>query len=305
MDTLDAMATFVRAVDLGSLTASARERHTTQPTVSKAIAALERHVGVRLLDRSTARLVPTEEGQRFLDHARRMLELQAEAIDTARGQVRAPSGLLRLQAPLALGHLRVNGWLLDFLRDRPALQAELRLDDRFVDLAEDGVDAALRLGGTPPPHVVARRVGVSRRGIVASPAYLAGAPRIRRPDDLSAHGLLRFNAAAAFDVLTLTGPRGATATVSISGRYRVVSSLAIREALVRGAGPGLAPDWLVQDLLETGDLVRVLPAWHGDPQHAWLLMPALRYRPARARLLVDALVAAVPARPGIAPVDGR
>lgn len=298
MDTLEAMALFVRAVDLGSLTAAARERHTTQPTVSKAVAALERHVGVRLLERSTARLLPTEEGRRFLDHARRMVDLQAEAIDAARGQVRAPSGLLRLHAPLALGHLRLNAWLLDFLRDRPGLQAELRFDDRFVDLAEEGVDAALRLGGTPPPHVVAREVGVSRRGVVASPAYLAGARPIRRPADLSAHGMLRFNAAAAFDSLVLTGPRGDVQTVAIAGRYRVDSSLAIREALCRGAGPGLAPDWLVQDLLETGALVRVLPAWRAEPQHAWVLMPALRYRPARARLLVDALVDAVPHWPG-------
>lgn len=298
MDTLDAMATFVRAVDLGSLSAAARELRTTQPTVSKAVAALERHVGVRLLERSTARLAPTDEGRVFLDHARRVLDLQAEAIDQVRGQARAPTGQLRINAPLAIGQLRLNAWLLEFLKMNAAVSAELILNDRFVDLAEEGMDVALRLGGAPPPHVVAREVGVSRRGVVASPAYLASAPRIRRPADLSRHEVLRFAWAASLDTLVLDGPRGARETVPVAGRYRVNSSMAIREGLLLGAGPGLAPDWLVQDLLDTGALVRVLPAWHAEPQRAWVMYPSVRYRPARSRLLVDALCAAVPAWPG-------
>lgn len=301
MDTLNAMATFVRAVDLGSLSAAARDLRTTQPTVSKAVAALERHVGVRLLERSTARLAPTEEGRRFLDHARRVLDLQAEALDDVRGHARAPTGLLRLNAPLALGQLRLNAWLLGFLREHPGLQAELILNDRFVDLAEEGMDVALRLGGTPPPHVVARSVGVSRRGVVASPTWLASAPRIRRPQDLSAHEVLQFAWAPSLDTLVLDGPRGAREVVPVSGRYRVNSSLAIREGLLLGAGPGLAPDWLVQDLLDTGALVRVLPAWWAAPQHAHVIYPALRYRPARTRLMVDALAHAVAGWPGFRP----
>ena len=208
MDTLNAMATFVRAVDLGSLSAAARELRTTQPTVSKAVAALERHVGVRLLERSTARLAPTDEGRVFLDHARRVLDLQAEALDQVRGHARAPTGQLRINAPLAIGQLRLNAWLLDFLKVNPAVSAELILNDRFVDLAEEGMDVALRLGGAPPPHVVAREVGRSRRGVVASPAYLASAPRIRRPADLSRHEVLQFAWAVSLDTLVLDGPRG-------------------------------------------------------------------------------------------------
>ncbi|KQV84564.1 LysR family transcriptional regulator [Rhizobacter sp. Root1221] len=298
MDTLKAMATYVRAVELGSLSAAARELRITQPTVSKAVAALEKTVGVRLLERSTVHLAPTDEGQQFYVHARRVLEQHAEALDAARGLAGSPSGLLRINAPLAIGQLRLNAWLLGFLRIHAGVQAELILNDRFVDLVEEGVDVALRLGGPPPPHVVAREVGVSRRGLVASPAYVANAPRIRRPQDLAGHEVLQFAWATSLDTLTLDGPRGARETVAVSGRYRVNSSMSIREALVLGAGPGLAPDWLVRDLLDRGDLVRVLPTWRAEPQRAWVMYQAQRYRPARTRLLIDALAAAVPGWPG-------
>ncbi|CAN7599858.1 LysR family transcriptional regulator [Rhizobacter sp. LjRoot28] len=304
MDTLKALATFSRAVELGSLSAVARELHTTQPTISKTVAWLERQVGVRLLDRSTVHLAPTEEGRRFHAHAKRLLEQHAEALEAVQGLSQAPSGLLRVSAPLALGHLRVNAWLLQFLSEHTGLQAELLLDDRFIDLAEEGVDVALRLGGVPPGHMVARPLAVSRRGVVASPAYLARAPRIRQPEDLLGHHLLQFASASPPEALVLSGPRGQRAEVSLPCRYRVNSSLSIREGLRLGAGPGVAPDWLVQDLLDAGELVRVLPAWHATPHTAWLLYPQQRYRPARARLLLDALAAAVPAWPGMGPASG-
>jgi DNA-binding transcriptional LysR family regulator len=304
MDTLRAMHTFVRAVELGSLSAAAREQSTGQPAVSKLVAGLERQLGVRLLERTTTRLVPTEEGRRFLERAKRVLEEFHEAVTEVRGSRHAPSGLLRVNAPLALGELRLNALVLEFLALYPDIEVELILNDRFVDLAEEGVDVALRLGGALPPQVVARKLGTSPRGLVASPAYLERAGRPRRPQDLSSHQLLRFAWATSGDVVELSGPDGPL-QVAAGGRYRINSSIAIREALLKDAGIAMAPAWLVQDLLDERRLVRVLPRWHGMPQDAFVLYPPRRYQPLRARVFIEFLGDRVVRIPGFQGVDSR
>jgi DNA-binding transcriptional LysR family regulator len=180
MDAIRSMQTFVRAVELGTLSAVAREQAMTQPTTSKHIAGLEKALGVRLLERSTTRLVTTDEGRRFYERAKRVLEEYDEAVADARGLTQTPAGLLRVNAPLALGELRLSALVLEFLARYPGIEIELILNDRFVDLSEEGVDLALRLGGPLPLSVVARRIAVSSRCLVCAPAYLLGRPKIRR-----------------------------------------------------------------------------------------------------------------------------
>ena len=289
MDTIRSLQMFVRAVELGSLSAVAREQRTTQPTVSKLIAGLERNLGVHLLERRTSGLTTSEEGRRFFERAKAILEDLDEAVDDARGLTQTPAGLLRINAPLALGELRLNALVLEFLALHPGIEIELILNDRFVDLIEESVDLALRLGGPLPEHVVARRVAVSPRWLVCSPAYLEGRPDIRQPQDLSKHDAVRFAWVEKVDVMELDGPGGGV-TVPVRGRYRVNSSIAVRESLVAGAGFELAPAWLVQDLLESGQLVRVLPRWHGPAQEAFVLYPRRRYQPIRARVFTAFLV---------------
>ena len=146
MDRLKAMGAYVRAVELGSLSAAAREMATTQPTVSKLVAALEREVGARLLERSSQRVLPTEEGARFLASAKRMLEDYEEALNDVAGGLREPRGLVRISAPVALGELRLNRLMLQVLDRFPMLQIELLLEDRFVDPVEERVDLTVRIG---------------------------------------------------------------------------------------------------------------------------------------------------------------
>ncbi len=298
MDTLRAMHAFVRAVELGTLSAAAREQGVTQSALSKIVASLEKDMRVRLLERSTTRVVPTEQGKRFHERATRVLEEYAEAVSDARGQTDTPAGLLRVNAPVALGQFRLNALMLEFLDAHPGIEVELILNDRYVDLVEEGVDVALRLGGALPPNAIARKAAASPRHLVASPAYLASRSEPQSPQDLADHQYVRFAWSAAGDSLELT--QGSTRSViRTQGRFRVNNALAIREALTMGAGIGLCPAWLVQDLVAGGQLRHVLPGWRASPQEAHLIYPSRRYQSLRARLLIQFLAERLPLLPGM------
>lgn len=301
MDTLRAMRIFVRAVELGSLSAVAREQGTTQPTISKLVASLEKHLDVRLFDRTTTSLTPTDQGRRFYERAKRVLEEFGEAVTEAKGLTEKPAGLLRVNAPVSLGVMRLNALMLEFLAIYPDIEIELILNDRFIDLVEEGVDVSLRLGGAPPPNVIARKIGTSRRFLMASPDYLHQHPSLHCPEDLAQHRYLQFAWLSSGNNVELQGPKGQV-TVTTSGRYRVNSSLAIRESLLLGAGISIAPEWLVHDLVESQQLVRVLPQWQGPPQDVFLLYPSRRYQPLRLKVFVAFLMERIPSLPGLSPL---
>jgi DNA-binding transcriptional LysR family regulator len=292
MDRLKAMNAFVRAVDLGSLSAAARELGTTQPTVSKLVAGLEHAVGVRLLERGPVRVVPTEEGERFLPGARQLLEGYEEAVAGLRERVAQPKGLVRISAPVALGTLRLNRLMLQALQAHPLIDIELILQDRFVDPVEERMDLTVRIGGVLPPDLVARRLAVWPRWLVASPEYIARKGRPRRPQDLPRHAYLRY--AGAGDAVVLARA-GESVAVAVPARYRVNSAVAMLEAALAGAGVALEPCWMVDAQLRAGSLVRLLPQWTGPSQTAHLLYAPRRRQPMRVQAMIDFLMEAVPA----------
>jgi len=288
MDTLRSLQCFVRAVELGSLSAVAREQHTTQSNISKIVAALEDDLGVRLLERSTASLSPTMPGRRFYERARGVLEEYADAVADVRGETAAATGLLRINAPVALGQFCLNAYVQDFLQQYPGMEVELILNDRMVDLVEEGVDIAVRLGSDLPPNAIARRVGVSPRFLVAAPAYLKAHGTPQTPAQLADHEYIRFAWSSAGGKLELSDGEHSV-TVASHGRYRINNALAIRDALATGGGIGLCPEWLVHDLLAQRKLRRVLRDWQGPGQELNLLYPSRRYLPHRVRLMLDYL----------------
>ncbi|PXX58883.1 LysR family transcriptional regulator [Pseudomonas chlororaphis] len=301
MDSLKAMHCFVRAVELGSLSSAARELGSTQPTVSKLVAALEKQLGTRLLTRGTSGLTPTEQGKRFYERAKAVLEEYSEAVAEVRGLTERPEGVLRVNVPVSLGVLHLNALLLAFMAQYPDIEVELNLNDRFVDLTEENVDLALRLGGDLPPNAIARRIATSPRYLVAAPEYLRQHAPLNNPADLGEHNFLRFAWLAAGDRLELSGPSGEKVSVTPQGRYRSNSSLAIRDGVLQGAGLCVTPAWLVSDLLDSGQLVRVLPDWSGPANEAFLIYPERRYRPLRVRLLMEYLAERVARLPGFIP----
>lgn len=291
MDRLKAMGAFVRAVELGSLSAAARELATTQPTVSKLVAWLEREVGARLLERSSQRVLPTEEGSRFLAHAKRLLEDYEEALDEVASGVREPRGLVRLSAPVALGELRLSGLMLEMLAKLPELEVELLLEDRFVDPLEERVDLTIRIGGVLPADLVARQLAVWPRYLVASPEYLRRKGRPRRPQDLIAHDYLRY-AGRTDEAIHLTSREGSI-ILDVASRYRVNSAIALLDAVRSGAGIALQPCWMIDEGLRRGDLVRLLPRWTGPAQTAHIVHAPRRRLPARVQAVMEYVEAAV------------
>jgi DNA-binding transcriptional LysR family regulator len=289
MDRLKAMNAFVRAVELGSLSAVARESATTQPTVSKLVAWLEQEVGARLLERSSQRVLPTEEGARFLASAKRLLEDYEEALAEVASGVREPRGLVRVSAPVALGELRLGGMVLEMLEKLPQLQVELLLEDRFVDPVEERVDLTVRIGGVLPADLVARELAVWPRYLVASPDYLRRKGRPRRPQDLAAHDYLRY---AFGDETVHLRSREGSVSLALPSRYRVNSAIALLQAVHAGAGIALHPCWMVDDALRQGTLVRLLPRWTGPAQTAHIVHAPRRRLPMRVQAVMAHLVAA-------------
>ncbi|MGS0891584.1 LysR substrate-binding domain-containing protein [Burkholderia stagnalis] len=303
MDALRSMRLFARAVELGNFSAVAREARIGQPTISKIVAALERELGVRLLERSTTSLAPTDEGRRFYERCKRVLDEYADAVADVRGQTQRPVGKLIVNAPMGLGELRLNALVLEFLAAYPEIEVELHLTDRVIDLVEEGVDVAIRIGHALPPDVVARGIASSPRLLVATPGYVARAARIRTPADLARHDYVGYARAGLDAELALV--RGtAQVTVPVRSRYRVNSSLALRECFLAGHAVGSAPAWLVQDLIDAGRLVRLLPKWEMVPPHTLhLVYASRRYLPLRTRAFLQFMAERIPALSGFRPMQ--
>jgi DNA-binding transcriptional LysR family regulator len=292
MDTLRGMRALVRTADLENLSAAARSLGTTQPTVSKLLTALEHQAGVRLLERSSVRVRLTIEGRRFLETSRRILEEYDEAITELHSMRLHARGTVRFAAPIALGQARLNALMPAFLEQYPGVSVELILEDRFVDLVEERIDVALRVGGEPAANLTARYVACWPRYLVAAPNYLHRCGVPLHPKDLTAHSYLRYSGELEDD-LHLTGPDGPIIVPMIS-RYRVNSAIALLESVERGMGIALQPQWMVDDLIGRGSIVRVLPNWTGPSQVAHLVVQARHRQPARVAALLDYLVLEMP-----------
>src|SRR5689334_2562766 len=187
MDRLAAFEIYIRVVDTGSFSAAARHFDVGQPAVSKAVAQLEEWLGVKLLLRSTRSLTPTEAGQNFYARAKRAVEESGAAVLAARGTAAGLTGKLRVSAAVCFARLHIVPKLPNFLNRNPDLDVELVLDDRNIDLVEEGVDLALRMGDLADSNMTARRIGEARRRVLATPAYFerCGVPSM--PADLLKH----------------------------------------------------------------------------------------------------------------------
>jgi DNA-binding transcriptional LysR family regulator len=290
MDLLDQMATFVKVVETGSLSAAGRARALSLPAVSRQLAALESDLGVSLVARTTRRLGVTEVGQRWYAHCVRVLR----EVDDARADVadrRTAGGRLVVSASVTLGQRFVVPLVAPLTRRHPALTVDLRLEDRVIDLAADAVDVAIRAGLPPPDSasLVAHRFLSFQRVAVAAPSYLRGRGTPRTPEQLAAHTCLTQVSDAGAPTWTLVRDGGAEVRVAVRGPVRSTLPAALLRLAVDGAGVALLPAWLVGDDLAAGRLRRLLPAWASPPVHAYaLLRTAVRTSP-RVRAFLAAL----------------
>jgi len=290
-DRLADLGLFLRVLDLGSISAAARNLGISTAVASQRVQRLERSLGVQLLHRTTRRLSATREGAELAARGRPLIEDLDALTAGLRGDAGDVSGVLRLTAPASFGRLYLSPVLPGFLARHPRLALQAHLSDDFIDIIGRGLDVALRIGALEPSSLVARRLADDRRVIVAAPSYLArrGTPRI--PGDLARHDcLILAGSSGAHDLWRLRDPRGGELTVRVTGRFESSLGEVVRDAAIAGLGIAVHSEWLVCDDIRAGRLVRVLPRYAPPPSAIYAVTPPRRLMPERVRAFIAFLV---------------
>ncbi|MDE3011078.1 MAG: LysR family transcriptional regulator [Pseudomonadota bacterium] len=297
MDRLLAMQTFVRVVETGSFSSVAREQNSTQSAVSKQVAALERHLGAKLLTRTTRMLALTDDGERYFEDARRLVAEVSEAEGQLRRGEQQLGGWLRVAASVGFGIRVLRPHVHSFLAAHPGVKIDLKLHDGFIDLVEHGVDVAVRIGNLADSTLVARRIGNIRRAVVASRAYVGSAslgqalPQI--PEDLKQHPCIVYTELRSRNLWDFSTPDGSTVSVRVEGPLQTNTSEVVRAAVLDGIGIAYSPTWLFQDLIETGEVKVLLPDWQTKPLPLHLVSPPERRHAAKVRAFGEHLATAL------------
>jgi len=285
MDRLAAMETFVCVVETGSFSAAARRLNIGQPAVSKTIAQLEKRLAVSLLLRSTRGLTPTEAGLAFFERARRAIDEANEADNAARGSAGGLRGNLRISAAVTFGRLHVVPQLGPFLDQHPQLNIDLMLDDRNINLVEEGIDVALRMGPLSDSGLTARKIADCRRVVLGTPAYFARHGEPSRPADLDQHQGIVYNLSGGATWTFIRGNEQQTQT--LTGRLRVSAAEGLRAAVLADQGLTIASQWMFAPELASGAVRAVMGDWGLPDQDLWAVFPTGRRVSAKTRAFVD------------------
>ncbi len=286
MDTIDGMKAFVTAVDAGSFTAASQRLGISKKLVSKYVAQLEDRFRVRLLHRTTRRLSLTDAGARHYDQCLKLIEDFDAMESTLRDDRRGVHGTLRLSAPLVFGELYLLPLITEFRKDHPDLSIDLQLSDRFVDLADEGFDLAIRFGALDQSSIIAKQLAKTENWLVASPSFVKkhGAPK--DPQDLA-------NFECIYDTNLRSGRNwrfqvdGEISSVTIKGKMSVNSLTAAKRLALNGQGIALCPDYAVVGEIAQERLLRLLPHAASLVAGVHLVYLDSRYMPARVRTFID------------------
>lgn len=295
MDRLDGMRIFVRVTEMGSFSAVAQQMNVARSVVTRQVAALEAHLGAKLLARSTRRLSLTSAGTAYLERCREILSLvEAAESDLSEGQ-QAPRGQIRLTLPLSFGIHPMMPMIGEFMRANPEVSVELDFNDRRVNLIEGGYDLAIRIADRLDPGDVARKIGSSQGVIAASPAYLARHGRPEHPKDLSGHECFGYLLAAHSSWSFMID--GEKQWFPISGRLQANNGDALLVAAIQGLGITRSPSFIAEQALRAGKLEILLRDFPTPELGIYALFPGNRYVPRRVRALVEFLAERIGAHP--------
>lgn len=289
MDRIECLRAFVRTLEGGSFSAAAKELGIGQPAISKRIALLEGEFGTQLFLRTTRKLKPTAEAHRIYDLARQIIG----AFDMARSSVEEaaprPNGTLRIGVPSSFGRRYMVPVITDYVRNYPEVRVDIRFSERFVNLVEEGIELALRIGNLEASTLVARRLGTVQRHLVATPTYLHGRPTPRTPEDLSAHQCIVYSRVSRAHEWTFESEHGRH-VAAIGGSILVDDADAMQEATMQHLGIAILPDWNAAEGLRSGQLETVLPEYSiaALPLHA--VYPETHWMSLRARTFLDLLI---------------
>ena len=285
---LEAWAIFAQVVEHRSFSGAAESIGVSKATVSKAITRLEAHLAQSLFHRTSRRLTLTESGKGLAEHAARILAEANLAEEAARDAATAPSGLVRMTAPMTLGLLHVAPLIAEFLAKHPGIEIDLNLTDGKVDIVADGFDVALRIADLPDSSLRSRRLGPVTAHIVAAPSYLQLHGRPTHPAQLGERPCFAYTNVTG--PWRFQGPDGGEAAVRPKGPLSANSGDALLPALRAGLGIGILPDFIVGPDLASGTLEAILTGWTLPPIALHLLTPPSNLRPARVETLIAFLV---------------
>jgi len=286
MDRAESLAIFVEVAELGSFAEAARRLGRSPAGVTRGIAELETRLGVRLLNRTTRAVSLTEAGQRLLAGAKRVLADLDEIERAAAGAGAAPRGELRVTVPILFGRLHVLPLVTEFLGRFPDVSVTLMLIDRPVDLVEEGLDVALRIGALTESSAIATRVGTMRRVVVAAPDYLKRHGTPQAPADITAHAVVVFSGLSGVDRWGFRDHAGEM-SVAIKPRLTVTTAEAAVDAARAGFGITRVVGYQAADDIARGTLIRLLKGYEGEELPIHLLYPGGRYQPPKLRAFLD------------------
>ncbi len=297
MDRFKQIETFVRVAEAGSLAAAALEEGVSPVILGRRIDALEKRLGVKLMYRSTRRLVVSEEGAAFLERCRGLLADWERAENELAAGLRSVTGHLIVSAPAAFGRKHVAPLASEFLADKPDLRMSFNLTDRVVDLVREGYDLSIRIGGAVDPSFVAVKLASNRRVVCGTPEYFAKHGRPKSLDDLPGHNCLAFNLQGGQNRGWYFRRNGKLATVRVSGTLDCNDGELLHRWVSEGVGLGWRSTWEIEEQLKRGELETVLDEFALPEYDILAVYPQQRYVPAKVRYFIDYLKA-VYALPG-------
>ena len=290
MDRFDSLRAFTQVVESGSFARAAERMRMSTSAVSRHIAELEAHLQNRLLNRTTRRVVLTEAGRAFYDRSLQLLQDLEEAENEAARSARLPRGTLKVSTSVNFGVRHTAPAITGFLARYPELSFDISLSDRVIDLVEEGVDVAIRIGSVGSDSVVARQLGETLVVPCASPEYLTrhGAPRT--PEELAAHNCLTYEYGASRNLWRFVDGDGRERQARVAGNLHSNNGDLLAEAAAQGAGIVYQPTFIVGDAVRAGRLVPLLQDFQAPPLPIYAVYPSRKHLSAKVRLFVDFLI---------------
>lgn len=294
---LTVLQLFIEVMRKGSFAAVARDRNVDPSSVSRAIARLEDDLGIRLLQRTTRRLVPTEAGAAYFGRIEPLLEEMQQAILVATDLSGQPQGSLRVTASVSFGQHCLVPLLPEFQAQYPDLTVDLLLSDAVVDVVAERMDLAIRLGRWQDSTLISQRLMRTHYAVCASPDYLRGYGQPQDPGDITGHNCLLFPLTVFQNRWIFKDQQGILSEVPVSGRTLISNAIALQQCALAGMGLALLPLWLIQADLAKGSLVQILSQYQVTATDfetaAWLIYPSRSYVPSKVQVLIQFLKTAI------------
>lgn len=287
MDQLQALQAFVRVVDLGSFSKAAAEAGVGQPAITKAVAHLEAKLGSRLLHRTTRGVSVTEVGALYYERGREILHQVEEAQNQVAAMRHELHGVIRISTSVAFGRRVLAPLIIEFLKQHPGLQIDLSFEDRYINLLEQGIDVAIRMGRLADSSLGSRYLGLNPWAVVASPSYLKARGRPKLPQELQQHSALIYSTVQGDARWQFTGPKGEERTVTVQGPLRSNNLAALLMAAREGMGIAAVPRYVANGSLRSGQVQELLADWRMPSQEVHAVYPSPKLLPTKVGLLLS------------------